>query len=315
MSVMLVSAYAGDRKMTEAEEALIQQQRRSRGTAFFSDLLFAICHQYFAPEIAEVLWAKVLAHKLLISTRLDRNVRIAVATLDFLSNVTSELSAFTLISESYVSQIANLSMRDGMTGLFNHASCHELLALEFRYHQRYRQGVALMLLDIDDFKAINDQHGHQEGDRVLIAMARTLVQEARDSDICCRLGGDEFVVILRQTRDPVEVCQTAERIRARISGSSFARGPLAVSVGVALCDRLASSPRALLERADQALYQAKAGSKNRVVLGLPVQMTPVLEGPPDMRGIGQATPPTPRRSPRRPPGRRPPWPSSRRGRR
>ena len=266
MSVELVSAFAGDRALSAGEADIIGEQQKVRGRVFYSDLLYAVTHHYFAPEVAGELWATIIEHRSAMSERLGRNVRITVAALDYLSNVTSQLAAPTLISETYVTKIANLSMRDGMTGLFNHSSCYELLELEFRSHRRYGVGVSLLLVDIDEFKSANDRSGHQAGDRILVELAETMVEQARDSDICCRLGGDEFAVILRLTNDPKEACDIAERIRAKVSSISCGGRPIAVSIGVALCDHLANSPQALMERADQALYQAKLEGKNRVFL-------------------------------------------------
>lgn len=217
LGVELVSAFAGDRTMTEDEKAILVSRKKNRGKVFFSDLLYAISHNYFAPQIAAELWNKVLLHKQVMSKALKRNVRITVATLDYLSNVTNELTAPTLISEAYIKEIANLSMRDGMTGLFNHSTCYELLDLEFRRQKRYGIGVSLVLLDIDDFKLVNDHHGHQQGDLILIEVARILREQVRDSDICC--------------------------------------------------DHTTHSPRALIEKADQALYTAKKLGKNKVVIG------------------------------------------------
>jgi diguanylate cyclase (GGDEF)-like protein len=268
MSVELVSAFAGDRDMTGAERAFIRTQRKERGDVFYSDLLYAVTHHYIAPDLAEELWDEVLSHKQLISKQLGRNVRIAVATLDYLSNITSELRTPTLISEDYISQIADLSMRDGMTGLFNHSSCYEILELEFRSRRRYGVGVSLLFLDIDDFKSANDRCGHQEGDRVLVELAKTLIEQSRDSDICCRIGGDEFVVILRMTNDPAEACDIGERIRAKAASISCAGRQITISVGVAVCDHGTNSPGALMERADRALYGAKHGGKNQVLLGV-----------------------------------------------
>jgi diguanylate cyclase (GGDEF)-like protein len=266
MSVELVSAFSGDREMTVSDNALIRLQKKDRGNLFFSDLLYAISHHYFAPETAEILWNKILSHKHLVSERLGRNVRITVATLDYLSNITNDMSAPTLIAEAYVSKIANLSMRDGMTGLFNHSSCYELLELEFKNHRRYGFGVAVLILDIDDFKSANDGSGHQEGDRILVELAKMLAAEARDSDICCRLGGDEFAVIMRLTNDPVEACRIAQRIRAKAENITCDGRQITISIGVAQCDHEANSPRALMRRADQALYKAKNGGRNQVVL-------------------------------------------------
>jgi len=155
-----------------------------------------------------------------------------------------------------------------MTGLFNHATCYELVDLELKNHRRYGTGVCLLVLDIDDFKLINDNAGYQEGDRVIVELARALVEEARDSDICCRLGGDEFVVILHRADDSSEARALAKRIRARSAKITRNGWQVSISVGVALADRETSSARSLLEKADRALREAKSQGKNRVVIGL-----------------------------------------------
>ena len=268
MSVELVSAFAGDRELTKTDHDLIRSHKKSGGDVFFSDLLYTISHRYFAPERAETLWHKILAHKSLISKRLGRNVRITVATLDYLSNITSELRTSTLISEARVSEMASLAMRDGMTGLFNHSTCHELLELELRNYRRYGVGVSLLVLDIDDFKSVNDRKGHQEGDRILVELAKTLTEEARDTDICCRVGGDEFVVILRLTNDSQQACRMAERIRAKAATIACDGQQMAISVGVALSDHETTSPNAFIERADRSLQRAKVNGKNQVVLAV-----------------------------------------------
>ena len=242
MSVDLVSAFAGDRAMTAAEAAFIDSQRKIRGSVFYSDLLYAITHRHFAPEVAVVLWENVLTHKHLVSEQLDRNVGIAVASLDYLSNVTSNLRSFTLISESYVSKIAELSMRDGMTRLFNHSSCFELLELEYRNYHRNGVGLALMLLDIDDFKSVNDRIGHPGGDRVLVDLANALTERTRESDICCRIGGDEFAVILRQTSDPAEVWDLAPAAAVAAETPSF---PVAEGVDLLARDDAIPTLRAI----------------------------------------------------------------------
>ena len=268
MSVALVSAFAGDRDMTDSERATVDKQIATRGGVFFSDLFYAISHHYFAPEIAETLWDEVLQHKHLMSEALGRNVRIIVATLDYLSNVTAEIISPTLISESYVTEIAALSMRDGMTGLYNHSSCYELLELEFRSHRRYGTGISLIMLDIDDFKLVNDRYGHQEGDRILIELAKIITEQVRESDICCRFGGEEFVSILPFTNSSAEAFEIAERIREEVMTLACGEGGITISAGVSVCDQRASSPRALIESADHALYRAKRDGKNRIALGV-----------------------------------------------
>jgi len=268
MSIDLVSAFAGDREMTGPEKALVRRHKEDRGSLFFSDLLYSITHHDFAIEVAQSMWQEILVHKERLFGLLGRDVGITVATLDYLSNITGELQSTTLISEAHVSEIANLAIRDGMTGLFNHATCYELVDLELKNHRRYGTGVCLLVLDIDDFKLINDNAGYQEGDRVIVELARALVEEARDSDICCRLGGDEFVVILHRADDSSEARALAKRIRARSAKITRNGWQVSISVGVALADRETSSARSLLEKADRALREAKSQGKNRVVIGL-----------------------------------------------
>lgn len=264
MSVELVSAFAGDRAMTNRERTRVDRQIEARGGVFFSDLFYAISHHYFAPEVAETLWGQVIEHKHMMSEALGRNVRITVATLDYLSNVTDEMTSPTLISEAYAAEIANLSMRDGMTGLYNHSSCYELLELEFRSHRRYGAGISLILMDIDNFKLVNDQHGHQEGDRILVELAIILTEQVRDSDICCRFGGEEFIAILPFTSSPAEASEIAERIRKKATTIMCGDNRITISAGIAVCDQSIRSPRALIESADRALYRAKRNGKNRV---------------------------------------------------
>jgi len=268
LRVELVSAYSGDRKMTEAESAQMRLLEHNRGDVFYSDLFYSISHHYFAPDISKALWNKVLKHKHLMSECLGRNVRITVATLDYLSNITNSLETPTLISEPYVSEMAALSMVDGMTGLYNHSSCYELLELELRKYRRYSIGFSLILLDIDDFKSINDRWGHQEGDRTLIALAKMLREQTRDTDICCRYGGEEFIVLLPFTNDAKEACEIAERIRVGATSIRFNGQEVTISAGVALCDKTISTPQVLIENADRALYQAKASGKNQIVLSV-----------------------------------------------
>ncbi|MFH1529993.1 MAG: GGDEF domain-containing protein [Pseudomonadota bacterium] len=264
--VDLVGAFAGDRAMSPIECAHVDGRKKVRGEAFYSDLLYAISHHYFVPERAEELWNSVLVHKREMSSQLGRNVSIAVAMLDHLSNITGEMQSVTLISEARVAEMVNLSMRDGMTGLFNHTSFYELLELEIRHRRRSGFGLALILVDVDDFKSVNDQGGHPEGDRVLVALSEMLVEETRESDICCRFGGEEFAVILPFTSNPRDVLEIAERIRIGASRITSEGRQVFVGIGVASCSGEDQTSHDLVEEADRALYEAKRTGKNRVVV-------------------------------------------------
>jgi diguanylate cyclase (GGDEF)-like protein len=264
LTVDLVSAFAGDRPLSEEESRVLIDVEERRKDLFFTDLLYAVTHQFFAPAVARPLWCDILRHKYMLSKTLGRNVRITVATLDYLSNFTKDILSSTVINEDYIARIADLSMRDGLTGLFNHTSCHEIIELELKTYLRYGTAVSLILADIDDFKKVNDQHGHQEGDRVLVELAGIIRTSSRESDIGCRYGGEEFVVILPST-DTSEASEVAERIREGATAILVGDLPFTVSFGVASCDPHTITAHALVEKADQGLYQAKQGGKNKVV--------------------------------------------------
>ena len=263
LPVDLVSAAAGDRPLTEAEKIRLDDLKKIRGLRFFSDLLYSISHQFFHPEMAEKLWVKILAHKIQLSAVLGRNVRTVVAALDYLSNITGNMRFPTLVGEAVIEEIVELSLRDGLTGLFNHTYFFQQIDLEVRRSVRYGAVVSLMLIDIDDFKGVNDTYGHQEGDRILAAMGKALMREARDSDICCRYGGEEFAVILPLT-GVRKAGVIADRIRIKMAEHLPGGGTVTVSIGVASCGKKIKTYRDLVEKADAALYQVKKSGKNRV---------------------------------------------------
>jgi diguanylate cyclase (GGDEF)-like protein len=256
---------AGDRPLTKTEEIRLRDFEKSRGLVFFSDLLYSITHHHFPPEHASDLWTEVLRHKLKLSRILRRNVRIAVAALDYLSNVTDNLKSTTLVSEAFVEEVVGQSLCDGLTGLFNHTFFCQQIDLEVRRFVRYGALSSLVLVDIDDFKAVNDTHGHLAGDRILAAMGRSFMRVARDSDICCRYGGEGFAVILPLT-DVNEAGVIANRLRMELVQHLPGGGTVTVSIGVASCGKTTETYRDLVKKADAVLYQAKKGGKNRVVV-------------------------------------------------
>lgn len=265
LTLDLVSAIAGDRELTESEKTFIEDIKKTRGEKFYSELLYAVTHQFFPPPAAENLWNQILQHKYGMSFTMKRNIRIAVATLDYLSNLTGELHAPTVIDETRMTAIIELTIRDGLTKLFNHAACFQRIEMELRRFKRYGTIVSVLMIDIDDFKGINDRYGHIEGDKILAMLGMLFKQETRDSDICCRYGGEEFTVIQPST-DFREAGIHAERLRMKVEHSMPLHRKVTVSIGVASCDKTACTSKALIEKADAALYKAKHEGKNRVVI-------------------------------------------------
>ncbi len=158
------------------------------------------------------------------------------------------------------------SRTDGLTGVLNRTTFMELLFDEVTRSQILEYQLALLILDIDDFKKINDTHGHPTGDKILQGMGAMLKSSLRRNDVVARYGGEEFAVLL--THAPLEqATQIAEKIRANLAAMSVPDAPrITVSVG---CTAYSpdESPEHFFKRADNALYLAKREGKNRVCIG------------------------------------------------
>jgi diguanylate cyclase (GGDEF)-like protein/PAS domain S-box-containing protein len=172
-------------------------------------------------------------------------------------------------------ELEELSATDSLTGLLNRRSFME--ELEKRYSRRpdRRGGAALMFIDLDNFKPVNDRHGHQQGDLALALAARILREQTRGRDLVARLGGDEFALFIEDITPTAAEYKGRELLRAgreleAFSGSSDT--PLGLSVGIAACDPEGKeSLQELIERADQAMYRVKRRGKGDLELSLPVE--------------------------------------------
>ncbi len=168
-------------------------------------------------------------------------------------------------------RLAQLAVTDGLTGLYNHRYLCEQLVLEVERSLRTRLPLATLMIDVDHFKLYNDRYGHPAGDEVLRTVARLLTDERRVTDVVARYGGEEFALLLVDA-DAAVAATLAERLRARVAAFRFpgddedGHRHITISIGVAVCPADAATPDALLKLADDALYRAKEGGRNRVVL-------------------------------------------------
>jgi diguanylate cyclase (GGDEF)-like protein len=156
--------------------------------------------------------------------------------------------------------------RDYLTGLANRRRFRTALGQELERWRRYRTPCALLMVDIDHLKKINDAHGHSAGDTAIRHVAGTLARHSRDNDTAARLGGEEFALLLAGASEE-SALSAADRLRHSVSAvASEAGGVVTVSVGVAACPAHAVSERDLYAAADAALYQAKHEGRDRSVL-------------------------------------------------
>lgn len=168
---------------------------------------------------------------------------------------------------------------DGLTMIHNRKYFDRRLREELHRHQRYRQDLTVLLLDVDHFKDVNDTYGHQAGDLVLSELGALLADTVRNTDHPARYGGEEFAILLPQT-DGAQAWILAERLRKRIKAMTFnhegTRFHITASLGIASCaPGCTATPEALLREADQALYFAKQNGRNRVHWDTPAMDTDV----------------------------------------
>lgn len=196
---------------------------------------------------------------------IQQSIRDLVSTIaDFLGVVIS--------NHENIEAIRQQSRLDRVTGLFNRRVFEEQLSVEFRRALRYERDLSLMILDIDDFKKVNDTYGHQQGDRVLEMMGELIAGCFRDLDTVCRYGGEEICVIMPETVGPAARSK-AEQVRRKIAelavpmiekpGRTLS---ITVSIGIACVTKSTTTEEQLLREADKALYYCKHNGKNQVKL-------------------------------------------------
>jgi diguanylate cyclase (GGDEF)-like protein len=198
----------------------------------------------------------------------DLSHRVSLATQDELGHLGGTLNAMAEKLAKSQKALEDLSAHDGLTGLYNYREFHRRLTEEVQRSLRYGHPFSLLILDIDDFKAVNDTYGHLAGDEALRGLAALIRRAVRPVDEVARYGGEEFAILLPETPSPGAFAM-AERIREIIATHPIAIAPaqtvgLTVSIGVSTYPQDAETEEKLIGTADQALYAAKNGGRNRV---------------------------------------------------
>ena len=183
-------------------------------------------------------------------------------------DVENYIAIFTDISDLKKSEaeIRHMAMHDSLTNLPNRNMLSEILTHSIKSAKRQNELMALMFIDLDNFKLINDNYGHKKGDSVLIEAAKRLKLALREEDVVCRFGGDEFIVLLEHINSSKDAAKVAQKINQAIKAPfqtddhSFY---LSCSIGIALYPLDANDMEELIKNADAAMYQAKSNGKNR----------------------------------------------------
>ena len=203
---------------------------------------------------------------------IDKNIMNELERIKYINqSLKDELEAARHVLEKQKNAIENikeLSLRDQLTGLYLRRHMNEVLDDLLYNFKRYKKVFSVIMMDLDDFKAINDTYGHLAGDEVLKTVATILKRYTRQSDIPFRYGGDEFIVLLPETQLE-DALVVAEKIRKKISSIKFKKNDLeftcSVSLGVTQVKE-GDSVESILERVDEALYKTKRTSKGEITV-------------------------------------------------
>jgi diguanylate cyclase (GGDEF)-like protein len=273
------------REIFSLEGTLMEMAVADKEQKYFSNLLgYSVPVMPMEAEVASALMLplkyedEVLGVITLVSQEVDMLVPRQVDSL----RVIADQASISLKNGLFHAEIKARALTDGLTGLCNHKHFKSVLKEEFKRYSTGMSSLALLIVDIDHFKRVNDTHGHQAGDEVLRGVSKVLKSAVRELDLPARYGGEEFTVLMVDASQS-EAKKVAERIRQKVEATAFAsRGGairVTVSIGLASCTMDIKDSSDLLERADKALYQAKDRGRNRtIVAGVPLE-EPAIEVP------------------------------------
>lgn len=237
----------------------------------YSSILRLLTHLEFEEEEARGYWQGIEAHQKELTQKLARDVGLQVTALDYFYNLHDKLHNPKLIEIGSFLASEKSAVTDGLTGLYNRQFFDSSMRREIKRADRHGLTFSLILLDLDNFKQVNDRHGHRVGDEALCACSEIILESVREIDVPCRYGGEEFALILPET-ERAGAFIVSERIRIDIE-ERFRTRPvrnyrlnLSVSGGVSIYPIDSSTEEDLVNMADQALYRSKREGRNRITL-------------------------------------------------
>ena len=262
----ILALLAGDRALDDAQLQGILENLGPLGPEYHSDLMELLTHRRFEPEQAQDLWRGIIRHKKKLENRLERSVGVRVAAADYLTNRRPTLESPRIVPRSEMDHLISQVSLDPLTGLLNRRFIDQTLRLEMQRTRRYGGLFTVLLIDLDHFKKINDEHGHVAGDEALVDVSRRIQAVSRETDILGRWGGDELLLILPQT-SAADARILTGRLRHDIRQRPlvFHNGEhcnATISIGIASYPDHGQTVQELLESASAALRAAKTAGRD-----------------------------------------------------
>ncbi len=246
------------------KEKISQYEKKYKNRLYYH-ILLSLTHKSFNEKESKNLFEAILKHKKSLDEILNRDVGISVATLDYLQNIKKLFHYPTIVEESTSDFLTDSTTKDGLTNLYVRDVLDIFLRKEIDNAKRQNSYVSFMLIDIDDFKKVNDTYGHQKGDEVLEKIGKILNNSSRKMDFAARYGGEELCLVLPNTKSD-KAYEIATRIREKIKSFIFDDFFVTVSIGISQSDENINDEIKLIRKADKALYKAKENGKDQVVI-------------------------------------------------
>ncbi len=247
---------------------------QEHGETIFQEIMFHLIRVDFSIAEARLHFERILQHFHALKRMLGRPVGLRTAACDYFLHAEPTLHEPVLVESYQLHRHEEEAMLDELTCMPNRRAFQRELDREVKRYQRSNRPFSLLMIDVDHFKRVNDQHGHSVGDTVLQHISRQLTDTLRCMDFAARFGGEEFVIILPET-DASEAMRAAERFRLAVANASTPVGHMTVSIGSASYPQDAVTQDAMVVAADRALYKAKHLGRNRVALaGLEMRRFP-----------------------------------------
>ncbi|TFG63895.1 MAG: diguanylate cyclase [Spirochaetales bacterium] len=242
-----------------------------RGSAEFSDdlhatLLSSLCGLEFPEAEAKQYVDDVLDNKARMEVRLERPVSFHVALLDHLMKNGQRIACPKITDLKTFEERTKLIMVDELTGLYNRRYVDSILSREIDRAKRFNLQLSVLFTDLDNFKQVNDNHGHHTGDEVLKQYSAILEESLRTHDVAARYGGEEFIVVLPETADTGAKIY-GDRLLEKCRHHAFPMGlNISFSGGIACYPNHGSTATSIIEQADIGLYYSKAKGKNQITI-------------------------------------------------